>query len=139
MIRISTAYGAGLVFGIGLCVSGMVNPAKVLNFLDIFGIWDPSLALVMAGALLMYAAGLALSGKTARPFYEGQYDIFVSAKIDRPLVVGAALFGAGWGLAGLCPGPAVTGLAFGIPELYLFCGAMLAGMLVYQVVFLRNK
>ena len=101
----------GLIFGAGLLISGMVQPAKVLGFLDIFGAWDPSLAVVMAAALAVAVPGFRLAGRQTQPLFAGHYFRPTKAGIDAPLVVGAALFGIGWGLVGLCPGPALESLA----------------------------
>jgi len=123
---------AGLVFGIGLLVSGMVNPAKVLGFLDLAGRWDPSLALVMAGAIAIGAIGFAVaSGRTTTVL--GTPMLLPSARaIDRRLVVGGAVFGVGWGLAGFCPGPALVALGTGNLKALVFIAAMVAGMLAFE-------
>ena len=114
-----SAFGAGLLFGIGLWLSGMANPRKVLDFLDVTGNWDPSLLLVMGGAVAVTAA-------TFRPLLKRQKMDFKSG-IDAPLIAGAALFGIGWGIGGYCPGPAVTALANLSAELFVFVAAMIAG------------
>ncbi|MDD9877084.1 MAG: YeeE/YedE family protein [Magnetovibrio sp.] len=119
----------GLLFGLGLAVSGMVNPAKVLAFLDVAGEWDPSLALVMAGALVPAAVAYRwLPGWRARPLFDPAYHLPTASAVDRPLVAGAVLFGAGWGLVGLCPGPAIAGLAYGRSESLIFFAAMALGI-----------
>ncbi len=119
---------AGVVFGAGLTVSDMINPARVLNFLDLAGHWDPSLAFVMGGALVVVAIGYRLAFRRARPFLAPEFSLPVSRSIDAPLVLGAAIFGAGWGLAGICPGPALTALVSLEPKMFAFFGAMLLGM-----------
>jgi uncharacterized membrane protein YedE/YeeE len=123
----------GLIFGAGLLVSGMVQPAKVLGFLDIFGAWDPSLAVVMAAALAVSLPGFRLANRRSRPVLAEQCFWPTKTRVDPPLVAGAALFGVGWGLVGLCPGPAVENLATLSPGIILFVGAMAAGMLLNDV------
>jgi uncharacterized protein len=118
----------GFVFGWGLLISGMMQPAKVLAFLDIFGNWDPSLAVVMAAALAVSSAGFALAKRRERPLLAAQSVWPSRTDIDRPLVIGSVLFGAGWGLVGLCPGPALENLATLSPRVIVFVIAMAAGM-----------
>ncbi len=119
---------AGVVFGAGLTVSDMINPARVLNFLDLAGHWDASLAFVMGGALCVVAIGYRLAFRRTRPFLAPEFSLPLSQRIDAPLLLGAALFGAGWGLAGICPGPALAGLVSLEPKIFVFIGAMLIGM-----------
>lgn len=119
---------SGLVFGFGLSVSQMINPAKVLNFLDVAGSWDPSLALVMGGALLVMAVAWQLQKKRSRPLFGDRFFLPTLTAVDAPLLLGAALFGMGWGLAGFCPGPALAALSLLRPEPVIFVAAMLAGM-----------
>jgi hypothetical protein len=126
------AFVAGLVFGIGLLVSGMVNPAKVLGFLDLTGRWDPSLALVMAGAVAIGAIGFAVSGRRTTTVLGTPILLPTARTIDRRLVVGGAVFGVGWGLAGFCPGPAVVALGAGQTKAIVFIAAMMAGMLAFE-------
>lgn len=125
---------AGLVFGLGLILSGMGNPAKVQNFLDIFGTWDPSLGLVMGGAIAVGLIAFTWAKHRAarnQPALLGDaMQLPTATAVDRRLLTGAALFGAGWGLAGFCPGPAVMNLATLQPEVWLFVAAMLVGMLL---------
>src|SRR6266545_4754633 len=123
----------GFVFGWGLLISGMMQPAKVLAFLDIFGDWDPSLAVVMAAALLVSSAGFALARRRARPVFAAESLWPTKSDIDRPLVIGSVLFGAGWGLVGLCPGPALENLATLSPRVIVFVIAMAAGMVLHDV------
>jgi uncharacterized membrane protein YedE/YeeE len=123
----------GLIFGTGLLVSGMVQPTKVLGFLDIFGAWDPSLAVVMAAALAVAAPGFMLARNRSRPVLFGQFFWPGKSDIDAPLVVGAGLFGIGWGLVGLCPGPALESLATLSPGVIMFVAAMTGGMLVHDI------
>jgi uncharacterized membrane protein YedE/YeeE len=122
----------GLIFGAGLLVSGMVQPAKVLGFLDIFGAWDPSLAVVMAAALAFAAPGFMLARNYPRPFLAGQFVWPGKSELDSPLMLGAALFGIGWGLVGLCPGPALENLATLSPGIIVFVVAMAVGMVIHD-------
>lgn len=123
----------GLIFGAGLLISGMVQPTKVLGFLDIFGAWDPSLAVVMAAALAVAAPGFMLAHNRPRPVLAAQYFWPGKSEIDAPLVFGAGLFGIGWGLVGLCPGPALESLATLSPGVVVFVAAMAVGMVVYDL------
>lgn len=122
-----TAFGTGALFGLGLAWSGMTNPARVLAFLDVTGDFDPTLALVMAAALAVAGPAFAWTLRRPRPLLEAEFRLPTATRIDAPLLGGAALFGLGWGLAGLCPGPAIAGLVTGSPALVTFCAAMLAG------------
>jgi len=132
-MRIVAALLCGLIFGAGLLISGMVQPAKVLAFLDIFGAWDPSLAVVMAAALAVSVPGFRLADQSARPWFAGQYFRPGKSGIDQPLVAGAAMFGIGWGLVGLCPGPALESLATLSPGIIVFVAAMAGGMMAHDV------
>lgn len=127
---------SGALFGAGLTLSGMVNPMKVANFLDLAGLWDPSLIFVMAGALIVTFLGYRVAWARRRPLYAPRFALPTTGDIDTPLIAGAALFGLGWGLAGFCPGPAVASLVFARPETAIFIVAMAAGMLAVQ--FLRR-
>jgi uncharacterized membrane protein YedE/YeeE len=122
----------GLIFGWGLLISGMVQPAKVLAFLDIFGTWDPSLAVVMIAALVVSVPGFMLAKRRERPFFAKQSVWPTKMGIDHPLVIGSALFGFGWGLVGLCPGPALENLATLSPRVIAFVVAMAAGMALHD-------
>lgn len=122
---------AGLVFGLGLLVSGMADPQKVLGFLDIAGAWDPSLALVMGGAIALGLPGFALARRRSRSLLGAPMQLPARQTIDALLLFGSALFGIGWGLAGYCPGPALVGTAAGLGSAAIFSAAMLAGMLLY--------
>jgi uncharacterized membrane protein YedE/YeeE len=126
------AFICGLIFGLGLMVSGMAQPAKVLNFLDLFGTWDASLAFVMAGALIVSGVGYALAKRRARPLLAPLSLWPNLTTIDKPLVIGSALFGIGWGLVGLCPGPALVNLATFSPQVIVFVVAMAAGMILHD-------
>jgi uncharacterized membrane protein YedE/YeeE len=133
-MRIAVALVAGLLFGLGLTISHMIDPAKVLAFLDVAGNWDPSLALVMAGALFVATPAFRAAGRRGRPFYGDRFDLPTRRDLDRRLVFGALIFGAGWGLVGYCPGPALASLSFGIWQPWLFVAAMLAGMTLQRLV-----
>jgi uncharacterized membrane protein YedE/YeeE len=126
------AFVAGLLFGMGLLVSGMANPAKVLGFLDLAGRWDPSLALVMVGAIAIGAIGFAIAGGRTTTLLGTPMLLPTARTIDRRLVFGGVLFGVGWGLAGFCPGPAVVALGAGHLKAIVFVAAMVAGMLVFE-------
>lgn len=123
---------AGLIFGLGLIVSGMANPAKVLAFLDLAGAWDPSLALVMAGAIVVGMPGFLVARGLPRSLLQQPLQLPTARHIDRRLVLGSLLFGAGWGLAGICPGPALVLLGAGQSSALLFVAAMLAGMQLFN-------
>jgi uncharacterized membrane protein YedE/YeeE len=122
----------GMLFGFGLIVSGMALPQKVLNFLDLFGTWDPSLALVMAAALAVSGAGYALARRRPAPLVAAQWNWPTASAIDTPLLAGAGLFGLGWGLVGLCPGPALVDILTLHPKVIGFVLAMIAGMAVHD-------
>jgi hypothetical protein len=126
------AFLCGLLFGIGLMISGMAQPAKVLNFLDLFGTWDASLAFVMAAALVISGVGYALAKRRAQPLLARQSLWPSKTTIDLPLVFGSVLFGIGWGLVGLCPGPALVNLATFAPPVIVFVAAMAAGMILHD-------
>ena len=127
-MAIITQFLAGLLFGTGLIVSGMVDPAKVQGFLDVAGHWDPSLAFVMAGAVTTAAIGYRLALRRPKPLLAESFSLPSIRGVEPRLVIGAAIFGIGWGLAGLCPGPAITSLGIGSPGVFAFVPAMLAGM-----------
>lgn len=133
-MHIVMALVAGLVFGIGLIVSGMTNPAKVIGFLDLAGKWDPSLALVMGGAILVGSFAFGSARKRERSLLGAAMRLPSATVIDRRLVLGSLAFGAGWGLAGYCPGPALASLASGGAKPFVFTLAMLAGMALFEVV-----
>jgi uncharacterized membrane protein YedE/YeeE len=129
-----SSFLAGIFFGLGLVISQMVNPAKVVAFLDIFGSWDPSLAVVMGAAVAVSALGYAVARQRGRPLLAPRLEIPTRRDIDPQLMTGAAIFGIGWGLAGLCPGPALTLLPLAVPKAFLFVTAMLAGMVLFRLV-----
>ena len=136
MIALS-AWLAGLVFGLGLILSGMGNPAKVQNFLDFFGTWDPSLAFVMGGAIGVGLIAFAWANRRSVSLLGEPMQLPTATAVDRKLLTGAAMFGAGWGLAGFCPGPALMNLATLQPEVWLFVAAMLVGMVLQHLVAKR--
>jgi len=125
---------AGLIFGVGLIVSGMANPAKVLGFLDLAGNWDPSLAFVMGGAIAIGVVGFAIARRLKRSVFGAPMSLPKATRIDRRLLAGSALFGAGWGLAGFCPGPALVSAGSGEPKAVLFVAAMLVGMQIFSLL-----
>lgn len=127
-----------MIFGLGLILSGMANPAKVLNFLDVLGNWDPSLAFVMAGALLIGFFAFLYAAHRRSTLLGKELKLPSATKIDQRLVLGSIMFGAGWGLAGFCPGPALVGLGLGLPEALLFVVAMLAGMGLFELIERRR-
>lgn len=130
-MRLVAWFVAGLVFGLGLIVSGMADPAKVLGFLDVAGMadgsWDPSLAFVMGGAILVAAPGFRLAMRRRAPLLDARFHVPAERRIDGRLVGGAALFGLGWGLSGFCPGPAILAVPLGAPGTLVFVAAMVAG------------
>lgn len=128
----------GLLFGIGLIVSGMTDPAKVLGFLDLAGQWDPSLAFVMLGAIAVGLVGFARARRRKTSLLRAPMRLPVARHVDTRLVLGSVMFGVGWGLAGFCPGPALTALGMGESRALLFVGAMLAGMGIYEVLERRR-
>lgn len=132
MSRIAVALVSGLLFGLGLTVSGMINPAKVLGFLDIAGDWDPSLAFVMGGAIPVAALGYAVAQMRGAPVCGTEFVAPIKTGIDARLWLGASLFGIGWGLGGYCPGPALASLGFGGTQVLVFVASMLAGMAMFQ-------
>ncbi|MFO0658622.1 MAG: YeeE/YedE family protein [Polyangiaceae bacterium] len=121
---------SGLLFGVGLAIAGMTSPEKVLGFLDFAGSWDASLAFVMAAAIAVHLPLSALIRRRSSPLFDTRFHVPSSRTIDRPLVLGSALFGVGWGLAGVCPGPALVDLATGATPIVVFVGAMVVGMLI---------
>lgn len=133
-MRLAAAYLIGLVFGLGIAVSGMINPAKVLNFFDVAGSWDPSLAFVMGGAVAVAFLGYRLVFRRPAPLFDPRFQVPTSRTIDARLVGGAALFGVGWGLAGFCPGGALPALGAGVVQVYGFVAAMAVGMLAARTI-----
>jgi uncharacterized membrane protein YedE/YeeE len=129
----------GLIFGIGLIVSGMADPAKVLGFLDLTGLWDPSLALVMAGAIGVGALAFAIAGRRATSFIGLDMKLPSSRQLDRRLMAGSVLFGIGWGIAGFCPGPGLVALGMGESRALIFVLAMIAGMGLFELIERRRQ
>jgi uncharacterized protein len=136
--RIIAALAAGLLFGAGLAVSDMVNPARVLAFLDFAGAWDPTLAFVMGGALVPAAIAFHFANRMGRPLLEPGFHVPTRRELDARLIGGAVLFGVGWGLVGWCPGPAVAALGFGVWQVPLFVAAMLVGMVFHWLLLERS-
>ena len=134
-----TSLLCGLLFGIGLLVSGMANPAKVLGFLDLAGGWDPSLAFVMGGAVAVGAVAFGLAGRRTVSWIGEPMKLPQDRRVDRRLVAGSLVFGAGWGLVGFCPGPALVALAMGRHEALIFVAAMLLGMFAFELLEWRNR
>ena len=128
MPALLVALASGLLFGLGLMVSSMIDPAKVLNFLDVAGSWDPSLAFVMAAAIPVAAIGYTVARRRGRPLVAPAFQGPTATAVDRRLVAGAILFGVGWGLVGYCPGPALAALSLGTSGAWLFVAAMLVGI-----------
>jgi len=129
-----TEFFVGLLFGLGLMLSGMTDPSKVLGFLDLFGTWDPSLAFVMGGAIAVGFFAFALARQRTVSLLGGAMHLPKATQIDRRLVLGGLTFGAGWGLAGFCPGPGIVSMAAGEAKAAVFVAAMVAGMVIYEAV-----
>jgi uncharacterized membrane protein YedE/YeeE len=138
MSRTLVALFGGTLFGLGLAVSGMMNPAKIVGFLDVAGEWDPTLAFVMGGALLVTIPAFRVILNRPRPVLADGFDLPTKSTLDARLLGGAALFGVGWGLSGFCPGPAVAALTTGLAPVFAFVAAMIVGMAVHTWVFERR-
>ena len=137
--RVVLALAAGALFGFGLSLSGMVDPARVSGFLDVAsGHWDPSLMFVLGGAVMVAVPGVLLSRRLAKPVLAEDFSLPAKTRIDRPRITGSAIFGVGWGLAGFCPGPALLALALGLMPVVLFVSAMIAGMLVHDRLYAKQ-
>lgn len=132
-INTLSAFIVGLIFGIGLIFGGMTDPAKVIGFLDVTGNWNPSLAFVMGGAILVGVVAFHFARKRSTSFFGGAMHFPKNTDIDRRLIIGSLLFGAGWGMAGFCPGPALTSLGTGNPKAVIFVLAMVAGMALFEL------
>lgn len=133
MITVIAALISGLLFGLGLSVSHMIDPAKVIGFLDVAGDWDPSLALVMGGAVTVMAGANLIKDRRRSPLLSPAFALPTRADIDRRLVAGSGLFGVGWGLVGFCPGPAFSALSLGEPKVWVFTASMLAGFALFEL------
>ncbi len=142
-MRLLLCYGIGLIFGVGISMSGMANPAKVLNFFDVAGIWDPSLGFVMGGALAVTFVGYRFVLKRPGPVLGGMFQLPRRRDLDMPLVGGAAIFGVGWGIAGFCPGGALPAIGTGDTNVLIFVAALLAGIgavkLFYAIFDARSR
>ncbi|MEI2296962.1 YeeE/YedE family protein [Ensifer sp. MJa1] len=138
VLRLAASLVAGVIFGFGLSLSGMLDPKRVRAFLDITGDWNPSLAFVLGGAVFVSALGVLLTRRLQHPLFDTAFHLPDNRVIDRRLIVGSAIFGTGWGLVGLCPGPALASLSLGLPATMLFVAAMIAGMLVHDRLFARG-
>ena len=134
MPRILFALVIGLIFGTGIALSGMANPAKVLNFFDVAGTWDPSLAFVMGGALAVAAIGYRFVLKRPAPVFDTAFHLPTGRKLDMPLLAGSAVFGIGWGVTGFCPGGAIPALGLGEADAFLFVGAMVGGIAMARLL-----
>ncbi|OAN78228.1 permease [Sulfitobacter sp. EhC04] len=133
-MRIVICYLIGLVFGVGISISGMANPAKVLNFFDVAGSWDPSLAFVMGGALIVTFIGYRVVLKRPAPQFDSRFDLPTSKDFDLPLIAGSATFGIGWGIAGFCPGGALPALGTGQAEVVIFVAALIGGIVIARLM-----
>jgi uncharacterized membrane protein YedE/YeeE len=136
-MRIVSTYMIGLLFGLGIMISGMASPAKVINFFDIFGTWDPSLMFVMGGALITTFIGYRLTLSRPSPLFEARFKLPTSATIDPKLVSGAAIFGIGWGIAGFCPGGSLPAIGTGRIEVLIFAGGLLVGIIITRLVLAK--
>ncbi|MEH6543450.1 MAG: DUF6691 family protein [Porticoccaceae bacterium] len=132
--KLISALVSGLVFGIGMAISGMTNTDRVQGFLDLFGQWDPTLAFVMGGGLIVAFIGYKLVLKNPAPLFADSFSLPTKMVIDKPLWIGAILFGIGWGLVGYCPGPAIAGLSYGYTATLLFVPTMIAGLLLAKPI-----
>ncbi|MFG1426920.1 DUF6691 family protein [Roseixanthobacter glucoisosaccharinicivorans] len=138
MLRILTSLAAGLLFGLGLAISGLLNPAKVKAFLDITGAWDPSLIFVLGAGVVVAFIGYRIAFAINKPLLDSQLHLPTKTRIDSPLIIGSAIFGVGWGLAGFCPGPAIASLSLGLLPAVIFAVAMFIGMVTHDR-FLAGK
>ena len=137
-MRLISAFIVGLIFGVGIAISGMINPAKVLNFFDVAGTWDPSLIFVMGGALITTFIGYRVVLRRPAPLVEEQFQLPAGTKIDARLIGGSAVFGLGWGIAGFCPGAALPALGSGKGEVFAFVAALMAGIWVARLIQTRQ-
>ncbi len=130
---------SGIIFGLGLTISGMVNPEKVLGFLNIFDAWDPSLMFVMIGAILIFSPLYFIFKRKSKPIFAKNFVVPSNKDIDNKLIIGAVMFGAGWGLAGLCPGPAISAISFLNTSVYLFVLFMFLGFYLGNFIINKNE
>ncbi|MFM7446326.1 MAG: DUF6691 family protein [Tabrizicola sp.] len=137
-MRLFSAFAIGLIFGLGIALSGMINPAKVLNFFDLAGTWDPSLAFVMGGALAVAIPGYRIVLRRPGPALDTRFQLPDTRVIDRRLVLGSATFGVGWGIAGFCPGGALPALGTGSLDVFVFIAALIVGLLIARALQHRN-
>ncbi|MBQ0720188.1 MAG: YeeE/YedE family protein [Gammaproteobacteria bacterium] len=128
--RLMASLASGIVFGLGMAISGMTNTQRVQGFLDLAGAWDPTLAFVMAGGMFVTFIGYKFILKNPAPLFDDTFHLPTRTDIDKPLIIGAVLFGAGWGLVGYCPGPAIAGLSYGYTTTLIFVPVMILGMLL---------
>lgn len=133
-MRLIASYIIGLIFGVGISISGMANPAKVLNFFDVAGTWDPSLIFVMGGAVVVTFIGYRFVLKRPAPIMEAKFQLPTRRDLDLPLIAGSAVFGIGWGIAGFCPGGALPALGTGKSEVFIFVAALLAGIIAVNIL-----
>ncbi len=143
ILRVSAALASGLIFGLGLSLSGMLNPARVQAFLDVFGNWDPSLAFVLGGAVAVAFVGVRAAQPMGHPVLDDMFHLPTNQTIDAPLIIGSVLFGLGWGIGGFCPGPAMASLSVAAftssaPQVILFVLAMLVGMTLHDRLWSRR-
>jgi len=139
MLKIISALIAGLLFGIGLALSGMVNPNKVINFLDITGNWDPSLMFVLGGAVITTTIAFRFIFTKEKPLFDNDFHLPTLLKVDAKLLIGSTLFGAGWGLIGYCPGPAVASLSFNLEKSSIVVISIVAGILLHEILKRPSK
>lgn len=135
--QLLTALASGAIFGVGLSLSGMLDPVRVRGFLDVAGDWDPSLAFVLGGAVAVAIAGMFVRRRLQNPAFGDAFCLPATMPVDARLILGSAIFGIGWGLAGFCPGPALAALSLGLAPVALFVVAMIAGMIVHDRLFAR--
>ncbi len=131
-LQVLVALASGVLFGLGLAISGMIDPARVQGFLDVFGAWDPSLAFVLGGAVTVAFGGMFWVRNMRRPVLDDTFHMPTNTWIDGRLILGSAIFGIGWGLGGFCPGPAIASLSLGLTQTFLFVAFMVAGMVLHD-------
>ena len=134
IIGLTASLISGLIFGLGMAISGMTNTERVQGFLDLTGAWDPTLAFVMIGGIIITAIGYPLIFRSSTPLFSDLFHLPTKKEINKPLLIGASLFGMGWGLVGYCPGPAIAGISYGYSSTFIFIAAMLAGMFITKPI-----